>query len=203
MAVRKNDLRAMKLLLDFKANPDALVIDDTLPQHNMRKRSLLSIAVYNGSAEAAKMLLDAGANPHPEGMPPLIAALNNETRESLAVLLKGRSRDILSEFENKPFIVHAIEYKSNLLPIIVSLVKEEIEKMKEAGEENIPPFPPKGLKSKHKSKLEKADALHDTLITSEFVDNAVKVIKCPWRCIESPQENNFSSDGYSNEDIEE
>ncbi|OHT09394.1 hypothetical protein TRFO_21718 [Tritrichomonas foetus] len=136
-------------------------------------------------------------------MPPLIAALNNETRESLAVLLQDRPHDILSEFENKPFIVHAIEQKSNLLPIITALVQAEIQKMKDAGEENIPKFPPKGLKSKQKSKLDTAIKLHDTLITSEFIDNTVKTIKCPWRRVEVAPGNNFSSDGYPDDESDE
>lgn len=182
-AVRKQDLRAMKLLLDFKADPNALIVDDANEDPRMRRRSLLSIAVYNGSAECAKMLLIHGANPLPEGTEPLIAALNNETRETLAVLLQDRPGDVLRVIEEKPFIVHAIEMKSNLLPIITTLVKNEIKDMEEKQKDNIPNFPPKGLKSKQKKELEKAEKLNDERITADFVDAAVNAIKNPWKNI--------------------
>lgn len=183
MAVRKQDLRAMKLLLDFGADPNAVITDDENEDPRMRRRSLLSIAVYNGSAEAAKMLLIHGANPLPQGTDPLIATLNNETRETLAVLLKDRPSDVLRTIEEKPFIVHAIEMKSNLLPIIVSLVKQQIKIKEDNHEENIPVFPPKGLKRSQKKELEKAESLQDERITADFVDDIVKSIKNPWKNI--------------------
>lgn len=183
LAVRKQDLRAMKLLLDFNADPDAIIIDEDNADPRMRRRSLLSIAVYNGSAECAKMLLVHGANPLPQGTEPLIATLNNETRETLAVLLQDRPRDVLRVIEEKPFIVHAIEMKSNLLPIIVTLVKKQIKEMEDNHEDNIPKYPPKGLKRSQKKELEKAESLQDERITADFVTDAVKAIKNPWKNI--------------------
>ena len=141
----------MKLLLDFGASPDAIVTTrGELEDARLRERSLLSIALYNGMADAAKMLLQYNANPHPKGMPPLLAALNNERREILEVLLEDRPGDVLMEIEKKPFIVHAIECESNLLPVIVTRVQMEIKKLQDKGESNIPPFPPKHLKRKQK-----------------------------------------------------
>ena len=181
-AVRRGDIRAMKLLLDYGANPDAIVTTKgELKDPRLRERSLLAIAVYNGMADAAKMLLEYSANPHPGGMPPLLAALNNETREGLAVLLDGRPGDVLLEFEGKPFILHAIEQESNLLPVIVSLVQEEIEKLKSKNASRVPSFPPKKLKRKQKRALKKAMKLRDRTISSEFVDREVKAIKSPWQ----------------------
>ena len=188
----------MKLLLDFKANPNAIVINNNLEDHSLRTRSLLSIAVFNSFSEAAEMLLSYGANPNPEGLHPLIATLNNENRESLAILLKGRESEILRPLDGKSFIVHAIEKKSNLLPAIVTIVKEEIRKKQEAGEKNIPKYPPK-LKRKQKKELEKAEELNDTLIRTDFVDQAVKSIKCPWKKPEVPL--NFDDENILDENF--
>lgn len=172
----------MKLLLDFGASPDAIVTTrGELEDARLRERSLLSIALYNGMADAAKMLLQYNANPHPKGMPPLLAALNNERREILEVLLEDRPGDVLMEIEKKPFIVHAIECESNLLPVIVTRVQMEIKKLQDKGESNIPPFPPKHLKRKQKKALKKAIKFNDVIIATGVVENEVNWIMCPWK----------------------
>lgn len=177
----------MKLLLDFNADPDAIIVDDNNPDPRMRRRSLLSIAVYNGSAECAKMLLMHGADPLPPGTDPLIATLNNETRETLAVLIQDKPECVLRVIEEKPFIVHAIEMKSNLLPIISTLVRKQIKILEEKNAKDIPKYPPKGLKRSQKKELEKAESLQDERITAEFVNNTVKAIKNPWKNIINDQ----------------
>ena len=173
----------MKLLLDFGASPDAIVTTrGELEDPRLRQRSLLSIAVYNGMADAAKMLLKYNANPHPAtGMEPLLAALNNETRAILEVLLENRPADVLMTFDGKPFIVYAIELESNLLPVIVTRVQIEIQKMQERGAKDIPRFPPKHLSRKQKKALKKAIKFNDLIIATGAVENEVNWIKCPWR----------------------
>ena len=188
----------MKLLLDFGADPNAIITTrGELADVRLRERSLLSIAVYNGMADAAKMLLQYNADPHPAGMPPLLAALNNENREILAVLLDDRPADVLKTFDGRPFIVYAIEQESNLLPIIVSLVQKEIQKAKERNAQDVPVFPPKRLKRKQKRALKKALLFRDEIITTEFVDNGVKWIKTPWQ--RPPDEDAGTSDLSSTE----
>lgn len=192
--MRKADLRAMRLLLDFGANPDAIIIaNGQLSDPRLRERSLLAIAAWNGFADVAKLLLEFGANTNPRGMPPLIAALNNENREILAVLLEKNPSDVLKRFYDKAFLYHAIDMESNLLPVVATLVKQEIQKMKDCGAENVPKFPPK-LKGKQRKTLSKALELNDTIITTEFIDNVVKDIKCPWKKL---REDDFSSEEYA------
>lgn len=196
----------MRLLLDFGANPDSIVIaNGPLENPRLRERSLLAIAAYHGFADVAKLLLQFGANLNPRGMPPLIAALNNENREILAVLLEKNPSDVLKRFYDQEFIYHAIEQESNLLPVVVTLVKQEIQKMKDSGAENVPKFPPSKLKRKQKQTLQRAMELNDTIITTEFIDNIVNDIKCPWKKPKEEDEigDEFSSDGYADNLSEE
>jgi hypothetical protein len=177
-AVRGGDLRATKLLLDYGANPNAIIRyvgAVYMPPHD---RSLLTIAVFNGFADIARLLLKEGADPHPAGMPPLLAALNMDYREVLAALLDGRTEDVLLEFDGESFLVHAIARQSSLLSIIARLVEAETAK---AGDAATAPFPPKSLTRRQRKDLKRAMNMHDDVLSVEAVNRAVRGVKRPWK----------------------
>jgi hypothetical protein len=177
--VRGGDLRAVKLLLDYEADPKAVIRYSESDQ-----RSLLAIAVFNGFADIVKMLLESGAEVHPNGLPPLLASFNHDERDVLAVLLEGRLEDVLLEFDHKPFLVHAIERQSNLLPVIARCVILATEKLPAERRRQLTP---KGLTRKQEKMLKKALKLQDEELTTEFVTASVHAVKRPWKKLTARQ----------------
>jgi hypothetical protein len=169
----------VKLLLDYGANPNTLIhYPDRDPDHPAHDRSLLTIAVFNGFADVARLLLKEGANPHPDGLPPLLAAFNFDYREVLAALLDGRPEDVLQEFDGRPFLVHAIEHQSSLLAVIARLVEAEVGKQ---SPDQAVSFPPRSLNRKQKKDLKRAMKLHDDVLSTEAASKAVRAVKRPWK----------------------
>lgn len=169
----------MRLLLDFQANPNVY----------FENTSLLTIAASYGNAEVMQMLLDTGAERTPErGESPLLAALKYGSRECLSVLLVGHEKDVLMEFDGIPFIIHAINEKSNLLPVITTLYIEEVKKLEQDGMESKFKYPPEGLSKKDLNMLKLSEELHDKFYNAGSSQIYVKRIKCPWRVPQQIQE---------------
>jgi hypothetical protein len=163
------------------AQPLSADQEDSSPNRDSRERSLLAIAAFNGFADIAHILVRAGANRHPGGIDPLLAALNQNNREVLAVLLEGHPEDVMLELEGKTpgtkleYIRQAIAHQSVLLPLIASLRQR---RLRELGQ---PDKPPAGLSRKQKGIFKDALKMEDDSMTSEFVRLVVERIKCPWR----------------------
>ena len=134
-AVKRNDVKAIRLLLDFGAKPNEVI----------NEKSLLSWAAELGNDEAITLLVEAGARHDVGNVPPLISCLKSGSRPVLMALTEKNPREVLSVYNEKSILQHAIEKKTTLLPLIANLVQEEIQKMKDAGEPNIPQFPPPNL----------------------------------------------------------
>jgi hypothetical protein len=126
------------------------------------------------------MLLDAGARLDPEGLPPLLAVLNQPRRDTLAVLLRDRPGVIVSEFFGKSYLKHAIDAKSGLLPVIAALTQQELKRTDRAKELT------RGLKSYDKKLLKLALSGEDAFLTADHVREDVERIRCPWCGIEPP-----------------
>lgn len=164
-----------------QAQPPAADQEDPSPNRDSRQRSLLSIAAFNGFADIAYILVRAGADRHPRGVDPLLAALNQHNREVLAVLLDGNPDDVRRELEEKTpgikseYICHAIAQQSVLLPLIASLRQQRLRELQ------LPNKPPAGLGAKQKAIFREALQKEDSSMTSEFVSLVVERMKCPWR----------------------
>ena len=115
--------------------------------------SLLAIASQYGFANAVHMLIEAGARTDVGTIPPFIAVLKSGSLPCLIALLKRKPSEILSIYNEKPILYHAIEEKTTLLPVIAIKAKEETNKMKQDGDMNTPPFPPVGLTSAQLKRL--------------------------------------------------
>lgn len=168
-AVRRNDIKAIKLLIDFGA-------DVNIPTNNM---SLLAIASQYGYANAVHMLIEAGARTDVGTIPPLIALLKSGSLPCLIELLKKKPSEILSIYNEKPILYHAIEEKTTLLPVIALKAKEETNKMKQDGDINTPPFPPVGLTPAQLKRLNTALEKGETVIsqTEERYDDVISIWK--------------------------
>ena len=130
--------------------------------------SLLSLAAQYGFSEAIKLLIDAGARQDIGSIPPLISVIRSGSRASLIELLKQRPRDILTVYNEKPVLVHAIIEKTTLLPVIAAFVRDEITKMRQEGDPNTPPFPPEGLSSSQIKRLNTALERNESVSTSTY-----------------------------------
>ena len=155
-AVRRNDIKAIRLLLDFHA-------DVNITTNGI---SLLSLAAQYGFSDAIKLLIDAGARQDVGSIPPLISVIRSGSRASLIELLKQRPREILTVYNEKPVLVHAIIEKTTLLPVIAAFVRDEITKMRQEGDPNTPPFPPEGLTSSQIKRLNTALERNESVSTT-------------------------------------
>ena len=170
-AVQRGDVRSMRLLLDFHADPNVVV----------GGKSLLAIAARMGYAEAIKLLLDAGALFNRGSSHPLIEVLISGSRESFAILVNEREHELPYLIINKqPFIIHAIKAKTMLLPVIAKIVEQYTKEAQENGDNEVTPFPPPGLTSHEKARLEKALRVEDSIIPIDTVNEKVKKLKSPW-----------------------
>ena len=170
-AVQRGDVRSMRLLLDFHADPNVVV----------GGKSLLAIASRMGYAEAIKLLLDAGALFNRGNTHPLIEVLISGSRESFAILVHEREHELPYLMINKqPFIVHAIKAKTMLLPVIAKIVEQYTKEAIDNGDKEVTPFPPPGLTSHEKARLEKALRVEDSIIPIDTVYDKVKKLKSPW-----------------------
>lgn len=170
-AVERGDVRSMRLLLDFHADPNKII----------RQKSLLAIASRRGYSAAIKLLLDSGAIFNRGQSHPLIEVLVSGNRESFAVLVHDREHELPYLIINDvPFIVHAIRAKTMLLPVIAAIVKAGTEAARANGDNEVPPFPPAGLTSSEKKRLNKALEVQDSLIPVDTVNDKVKKLKSPW-----------------------
>ena len=161
----------MRILLDFHADPNVVV----------GKKSLLAIASHKGYPEAIKLLLDAGAVFNRGQFHPLLEVLSSGNREAFAILIQSREKELpFLIIDQKLFIIHAIQLKTMLLPIIAAIIKKETEEALKRGENNVPPFPPIGLTNPEKKRLQVALEVKDSLISIEGVKDKVKRLKSPW-----------------------
>lgn len=171
-AVRRCDLQAVRLLLDFKSDPNVTVKD----------MSLISIASSKGFSEIVLMLIEAGANLNPPINPPLLTVLESGSKLCLSVLLYERSEEILKEIDGKILLYHAAVQESSLLPVIAKITQIEIQKLKQqdAKKNEIPPFPPKGLSPNQKKEINEVLALNEALLPINSVCETIKSIKKVW-----------------------
>ncbi|EAY00675.1 hypothetical protein TVAG_208670 [Trichomonas vaginalis G3] len=170
-AVERGDIRSMRLLLDFHADPNVVV----------GKRSLLAIASRKGYPEAIKLLLDSGAIFNRGQSHPLIEVLVSGNREAFAVLVHEREHELpYLIIDNKPFITIAIKEKTMLLPVIAAIIKKYTEEAIANGDNKVTPFPPPDLTGPEKTRLEKALKVTDSLIPIDTVNEKVKKLKSPW-----------------------
>ncbi|EAX94313.1 hypothetical protein TVAG_466710 [Trichomonas vaginalis G3] len=134
------------------------------------------MAAKHGYSEAISLLIEAGARHDVGSKPPIISALESGSRAALTSLVKSKPREILSVYNEKPLLVHALEMKSTLLPVVATLVREETLKMKEEGDPNAPPFPPTGLTSSQQKRLNTALERQDSVMISSFTpENDIKI----------------------------
>lgn len=171
-AVRRYDLQAVRLLLDFKADPNAIVKDV----------SLLSIAACKGFSEIVLMLLSAGANLNSPTNPPLLAVLSSGSKMCLSILLYRNNEEVLNKIDGNILLYHAAVQESSLLPVIANLTQNEIQKLKQKNikASKIPSFPPKGLSSNQKKEINDLLPLNESLLSIESVLQTVKSIKKIW-----------------------
>ncbi|OHT17458.1 hypothetical protein TRFO_02468 [Tritrichomonas foetus] len=163
-------MQSVRLLLDYKANPNITIGD----------MSLLSIAAHSGYSEVVLMLILAGANLYPSLNPPLLTVLNSGSKMCLSVLLMNREKDVLRKINGKILVHHAALQESSLLPVIANITMNEIQKLKEKNKSEIPVFPPKGLSSEQKKELHQAMNLHEDLLPIISVYKSIKNIKQIW-----------------------
>lgn len=175
-AVERGDVRSMRLLIDFHADPNVVV----------GKKSLLAIASRKGYAESIKILLDAGAIFNRGTSHPLIEVLVSGNREAFGILIHGREHEIpylhlpYENEKNVPYIIIAIKVKTMLLPLIAALVKQYTEEAKESGDNAVTPFPPPNITGPEKRRLQKALEVHDSMVPIDYVNDKVKRLKSPW-----------------------
>jgi hypothetical protein len=200
--VHSGDLRNVRLLLDFHADPNRLIrppLKDASPglrgsgrdsrdtrgsfaeELKRHPRSLISTAVFCGYPQVVAMLLAAGADVHPEGLPPLIAALNQPTRDAFALLIEDHIEDIMTPFNDRTFLMYAIEEESGLLPIIASLTRQYLTSTKRIKEMT------HGLKPKQKKELQKALAFEDGGIFTDYVRETAARVVSPWQPIDDDE----------------
>lgn len=163
-AVKRNDIQAIQLLLEFRADPNIIC-------NNM---SLVSHAAQCGFPEAIKLLVDHGANIWlNNSIPALLAVLQSGSKLCLSVLLENHRDYVLKPINNEILLVHALKEQSSLLPFIATITQEM----------NPQIIPPKGITSDHKSQLKKILALKQDLLPVSIVTNRLKEIKIPWKSI--------------------
>ena len=176
-AIARSDIRAVRLLLTFNANPDV----------HIGEKSLLTIAVQTSFPEAIILLLDEMQGKtddlSSDSYHPLYEAIKIGNRDCFAALLYNHENDILRKFNQQSLIEIALETNSTLLPLIVSLTKKEIDRMTRLNLTNIPSFPPKHLKSADKKKIKIAEEFHDTYLPTDYIKEYPKHIKSPWNII--------------------
>lgn len=168
--MKRNDVHAVRLLLDFQADPNLLI----------ENRSMLSVAAHYGFAEITSLLLDSGALIDNGIMSPLLSVLKSGSRPVFMALVIRDPKILLSVFNGKPFIYHAIVEKTTLLPIIATLVKTEIEKLEKSGISNRPSFPPEGLTSSQKKRLQSAIERKDSVTTTNMISEKKKALRSLW-----------------------
>lgn len=152
-AVKRNDVKAIRLLLDFGANPNEVV----------GNYGLLSLAAKFGNDEAISLLIEAGARHDVGNIPPLISCIKSGSRPVLMALIEKSQREVLSVYNERSILEHAIIEKTTLLPLIATLVREETEKMKAAGDPNTPEFPPSKLTQAQLKRLNTALERNDSV----------------------------------------
>ena len=169
-AVRRSDLNAVRLLLEYQSDPDETVGD--LP--------MISIAANSGYSEVVLMLIEAGANLYPITNPPLLHVLNSGSKLCFSVLIEKREQDLLKPIDGELLVYHAAKTESSLLPLIAKLTKHEIEKLQEINCEDIPIFPPKRLNTQQKKELELSLSFDDSLLSTDKVYRMIKDVKRIW-----------------------
>jgi len=158
----------MRLLLDFGASPNTIV----------GNKSLLSIAAHKGYPEAIKLLLDSKASLTRGSYHPLIEVLASGNREAFAILVHGREPELpFLVIDGKPYLIHAIQTKTMLLPVIAAIISKETEVARANGRND---FPEISLTNPEKKRLKAALEVKDSLISIDSVNEKVKRLKSPW-----------------------
>lgn len=171
-AIRKMNLQTIRLLLDYKADPNYLY----------NGKSMLSYAAQTGNFQAIKMLIDAGADTHRGSPQPLETIMKFGSRECLAALLDGHMNDLLVPINGHLPIEIALEAETTLLSVIAVFTKREIDKAKKEGTQSkVPEFPPKNMKRSKVKKLNAALKQNDYLLPVDVVRRSIMNIKSPWK----------------------
>ena len=101
----------MVINANFGANPNEVVGD----------YGLLSLAAKLGNDESNTLLVEAGARHDVGNIPPLISCIKSGSRPVLMALIEKNPREILSVYEQKTILEHAIIEKTTLLPLIATV----------------------------------------------------------------------------------
>lgn len=149
---------------------------------------MLYIAMQQSFDVGIKMLVDAGADMDLGDSNPLVFAVKHGNRECFSALINGHESKIIEEKEGKFILIHALDNKTTLLPVVAAMVKKESEI------KNVP-FPPVKLGNKDKKRLERALGFNDLYLPIETIAKEVKMLRSPWRSIEKaliPIQDQFS-----------
>ena len=181
-AVKRCDPRAVRLLLDFGADPNALTPDvKTSPKDIPMQRSLLAIAARFGFYDGIKMLRDRDANIENGSENPILATIQKGNRECFAALIEGHEKDVLKLYQGKSLLYHAFQSDSTLLPLIATLANNEFMKLKNKNKEGNLTFPPSDLNPKQKKKLMALLQYEDSYLPYDVIKKRMIQYRSPYR----------------------
>jgi hypothetical protein len=141
---------------------------------------MIALAAEKGHPEAIQLLLDAGANVAQTFHPPLLETLKRGNRLALAVLLEGRTEELLNELHGHILAWHAAKTQSSLLPEIALATQEAIREHAATHPGDVPEFPPAGLSRTKRTLLLDCLKLNQKLESTDAVKQAIRQIKTIW-----------------------
>lgn len=125
------------------------------------------------------MLRQKGAVINQDGENALLASVESGNRECFAAMIEGQEEIILKKIRSHSLSYHAIQMKSNLLPLIASITEEQCQKQREIGSiDEESQFPPFDLtKKSDKKKFNTALSLQDHYVPYKEMNAELDQIK--------------------------
>lgn len=148
------------------------------------------------------MLRQKGAVINQDGENALLASVESGNRECFAAMIEGQEEIILKKIRSHSLSYHAIQMKSNLLPLIASITEEQCQKQREIGSiDEESQFPPFDLtKKSDKKKFNTALSLQDHYIPYKEMNAELDQIKSIFTQIQDDhvvdQQNNDLNNDY-------
>ena len=167
LAIRKNDLKCVKLLVKFRADINILY----------KRSSLLSIAAEHGFSEIVYYLSKKGARYENGIINPYISCLKSGDRATFSILYHFAPTYLLRLFEGKSLLYFATLNNSSLLPLIAYKTQSDLED----GRIGDISFPPKDLSRSQKKILKDAMTVPEDLLSIDYIIVDIKQIKIPWK----------------------
>ena len=167
IAIRKNDIKCVKLLLHFQADINILY----------KRSSLISIAAYHGFSKIVYYLSKKGARYENGIISPFISCLKSGDRATFSILYHFEPTYLFRLFEGKSLLYFATLNKSSLLPVIAYKTQSDFQNVSNSSIS----FPPKDLSSSQKKLLEKAMTVPEDILSVDYIIADVKTIKVPWK----------------------